>query len=171
VVFENPSMIFWYYPTNPKKLRLLVTLAGVSKLSTFWVLLEPTNIPSSKTDVTQESHLLHPKLPHVYLDVQSRVLKLLRYQMEMFFTLEVNQYTIDEHYDKLVQIFHKDLAHQIHKVGRNFNQSKMHHRLLVWTIPQNEGRLWKVTFLYHQLILSRSHIDFREHTHTMELIK
>jgi hypothetical protein len=88
-----------------------------------------------------------------------------------FFALGVNQYTIDEHYDERVQIFHKDLAHQIHKVGRDFNQSKIHHRLLVRVIPQNEGRLQKVTFLYLQLILSRSKINFREHTHTMELIK
>jgi hypothetical protein len=74
----------------------------------------------------------------------------------------VNQYTIDEHYNVLVQIFHKDLVRQIHKVGRDFNQSKMHHCLLVWTIPQNEGRLQKVTCLYFQLILSRLKINFRE---------
>jgi hypothetical protein len=28
-----------------------------------------------------------------------------------FFALGVNQYTIDEHYDELVQTFHKDLVH------------------------------------------------------------
>jgi hypothetical protein len=89
-----------------------VTLAGVSKLSTFRVLYELTNFPSSKNDVTKERHLLHPKLTLAYLDVQSRVFKLLQYQTEMiFFTLGVNQYTIDEHYDELVQIFHKVHVH------------------------------------------------------------
>jgi hypothetical protein len=88
-----------------------------------------------------------------------------------FFILRVDQYVIDEHYDELVQIFHKDLVHQIHKVGWDFYQSKIHHRLLVWTIPQNEGRHRKVTCLYFQLILSRSKINFREHMSTMELIK
>jgi hypothetical protein len=88
-----------------------------------------------------------------------------------FFALGVNQYTIDEHYDELLQIFHKDIAHQIHTVGRDFYQSKIHHCLLVWTIPQNEGKLLKVTFSYLQLILSGSKINFREHTCTMELIK
>jgi hypothetical protein len=88
-----------------------------------------------------------------------------------FFALGVKQHIIDEHYDKLVQMFHKDLIRQIHKVGWDFYQSKMHHRLLVRTIPQNEGRLQKVTCLYFQLILSRSKIDFKEHMRTMELIK
>jgi hypothetical protein len=103
------------------------------------------------------------------------VSKFLLCQTEMFFgfffALGVNQYTIDEHYDELVQVFHKDLVYQIHKVGWSFNQSKIHHRLLVRTIPQNEGNLWKVTCLYFQLILSRSKINFREHTCTMELTK
>jgi hypothetical protein len=62
-----------------------------------------------------------------------------------FFALGVNQLVIEEHYDELVQIFHKDLVCQIHKVGWDFYQYKIHHRLLVQTIPQNEGRLWKVT--------------------------
>jgi hypothetical protein len=88
-----------------------------------------------------------------------------------FFVLGVNQHVIDEHYDELVQIFHKDLVCQIHKVGQDFYQFKIHHRLLVRTIPQNEGRLQKVRFLYLQLILSQSKINFREHTCTMELIK
>jgi hypothetical protein len=53
----------------------------------------------------------------------------------LFFALGVNQYTIDEHYDKLVQIFHKDLVYQIHKVGWGFHQSKRHHCILVQAIP------------------------------------
>jgi hypothetical protein len=88
-----------------------------------------------------------------------------------FFILRVDQYVIDEHYDELVQIFHKDLVYQIHKVGQGFYQSKIHHYLLVRTTSQNEGRLRKVTWLYFQLILSRLKIDFREHMRTMELIK
>jgi hypothetical protein len=86
------------------------------------------------------------------------VLKLLQYQTEIFFVfffiLRVDQYVIDEHHDKLVQILYKFLVHQIHIVGWDFNQSKIYHRLLVRTIPQNEGRLQKVTFVYLQLIIS-----------------
>jgi hypothetical protein len=103
------------------------------------------------------------------------VSKLLQYQIEMlfvfFFVLSAKQYIIDEHYDERVQILHKDLVHPIHKVGQIISQSKRHHHILAHTIPQNEGSLWKVTFLYIQLILSRSKIDLREHIHTMEVIK
>jgi hypothetical protein len=89
----------------------------------------------------------------------------------LFFILSVDQYIIDEHYDKLVQILHKDLVHQIHKVGRGFSQSKIHYRILVQTIPQNEDSLRKVTLSYLQLILSQSNIDLRECTRIAELIK
>jgi hypothetical protein len=77
------------------------------------------------------------------------VLKLLQYQTEMFpvffFILRVDQYVIDEPQNKLVQILYKFLVHHIHIVGRDLNQSKIYHRLLVRTIPQNEGRLQNVT--------------------------
>jgi hypothetical protein len=103
------------------------------------------------------------------------VSKLLQHQREMFFVfffiLRVDQYVIDEHHNKLVQILHKVLVHQIHIVGRGFSQSKRHHRILIQTIPENEVSLQKVTFSYLQLILYRSKIDFREHIRTMELTK
>jgi hypothetical protein len=88
-----------------------------------------------------------------------------------FFILRVGQYIIDSHHHKLDPILHKFLAHQIHIVGRVFHQSKIQHCLLVRAIPQNEGRLRKVTFSYLQLIPSRSKIDLGEHTRTTELIK
>jgi hypothetical protein len=56
-----------------------------------------------------------------------------------FFILRVDLYVIDEHYDELVQIFHKVIVHQIHIVGWGFSQSKRCHRILIRTIPQNEG--------------------------------
>jgi hypothetical protein len=87
------------------------------------------------------------------------------------FILSADHYIIDEYYDELVQILHKDLAHQIHNIGWTISQPKRHHRLLEQTIPQNEGSFRKVTLSYLQLILSRSKINFREHTQTTELTK
>jgi hypothetical protein len=53
------------------------------------------------------------------------VSRLLQYQTEMFFmlffALGVKQYAIDEHYDELVQILHKDLVRQIQIVGRSIS--------------------------------------------------
>jgi hypothetical protein len=36
----------------------------------------------------------------------------------LFFTSSVDQYIIDEYYNKLVQILHENLVHQLHEVGR-----------------------------------------------------
>jgi hypothetical protein len=79
-------------------------------------------------------------------------LKLLQYQTEVFlvffFILGVDQYVINFDHNKLDLILHKVRVHQIHVVGWDFNQSKIHHCLIVRTIPQNEGRLHKVTLSY-----------------------
>jgi hypothetical protein len=103
------------------------------------------------------------------------VLKLLQYQTDVFFMfffiLRVDQYIIDFHHNKLDLILHKVCVLQIHVVGQDFNQSKIHHCLIVRTIPQNEGRRRNVTFSYLHLILSRSKIDLGEHTRTTMLIK
>jgi non-ribosomal peptide synthetase component E (peptide arylation enzyme) len=72
--------------------------------------------------MAQERNLLHPKLALAKLGIQPMVSKFLQNQTEFFmffFTLEVNQYIFDEQYDKLVQILHKDLVHQIHKIGHS----------------------------------------------------
>jgi hypothetical protein len=103
------------------------------------------------------------------------VLKTLQYQTEVFFVsffiLRVDKYVIDFPHNKLDLILHKFIVHQIHIVGRVFHQSKIQHCLHVRAIPQNEGRLRKVTFSYLRLIPSRSKLDLGEHTHTTELIK
>jgi hypothetical protein len=100
---------------------------------------------------------------------------LLQYLTGMFFVfsfiLSADQYIIDEHYDELVQILHKDLVHQINEVGQSISQSKIHHRIVVLTIPQNECSVQNVTFSCLQLILSYSKINLREHTRTIELTK
>jgi hypothetical protein len=71
--------------------------------------------------VIQEKHLLLPKFALAQLGVQPMISKLLQNQIEMFFMssfiLSADQYIIDEYYDELVQLLHKDLAHLIHKIG------------------------------------------------------
>jgi hypothetical protein len=40
------------------------------------------------------------------------------------FILGEYQDVVEEHYHKLVQIFHEDFVHQVHEVGRCIGQSK-----------------------------------------------
>jgi hypothetical protein len=103
------------------------------------------------------------------------VLKLLQFQMEMFFMfffiLRVDHYTLDEHYDKLVQILHKICVHHIHVVDQDFKQSKIHHVYLYRPFLK-----MKADFeMSHPRIFSSSYpdlkIDLGEHMCTMELIK
>jgi hypothetical protein len=58
-----------------------------------------------------------------------------KYQTKMFFVfffiLSADQYIIDEYYDELVQILHKDLVHQIHKIDWSISQSERHRRILI----------------------------------------
>jgi hypothetical protein len=42
----------------------------------------------------------------------------------LFFIVGEYQDIVDEHYHKLVQIFHEYSVHQIHEVGRGIGQSK-----------------------------------------------
>jgi hypothetical protein len=72
----------------------------------------------------------------------------------LFFTSLVDQYIIDEHHDILVQILHKNLVHQIHKVGWCISQSKRHRHILIQTIPQNECSLQYVALLNIELMIS-----------------
>jgi hypothetical protein len=110
-------------------------------------------------DMTQESNLFQPKHALAQLDIQPMISKLLQNQTEIFFvfffTLRVDQYIIDEHHDKLLQILPEDLVHQIHKVGWCIIQSKIHHRILSDL----------------QLMISRSKINLREHARPSELIE
>jgi hypothetical protein len=42
----------------------------------------------------------------------------------LLFTSSVDQYIIDEHHNKLVQILHENLVYQIHEVGQCITKSK-----------------------------------------------
>jgi hypothetical protein len=69
--------------------------------------------------MTLESNLLQPKLALAELGIQPMISKLLQNKIEMFFMLFftpcVDQYIVDEHHEKLVQILHENLVHQIPK--------------------------------------------------------
>jgi hypothetical protein len=40
------------------------------------------------------------------------------------FRLGINQNVVDENHDKLIQVFHEYLIHEIHEIGRAFVSSK-----------------------------------------------
>ena len=61
-----------------------------------------------------------------------------------FLRLGVNENVINKHHDKLIQIFHKHLVHQIHEKGWGISESKRHNGTFKQTIPSCEGGLWYI---------------------------
>jgi hypothetical protein len=53
----------------------------------------------------------------------------------MFFSASrIDKYVINEDNDKLIQILHEDLVHEVHEVGWGVGRSKRYHSELVLTI-------------------------------------
>jgi hypothetical protein len=52
----------------------------------------------------------------------------------LFFHLGVNQNVVDENHDKLIQVLHEHLIHEIHEIGRGIRKSEGHHGILVESI-------------------------------------
>jgi hypothetical protein len=143
-----------------------MTLVGVSQLSTPSSWLDPRiflpsiwhdprkQLASTKTHTCSAWHT-------VYALKASAIPN--KDVLHVFFILGVDQYIIDEHHDKLVQILHKNLVHQIHKVDWGISRSKRHHRILIQTIPHDKGNLWYVNLLYLQLMIFWSKINHTLH--------
>jgi hypothetical protein len=124
-----------------------------------------------QNDVTQERHLLHPNSHLLNLAYNlwswSFCITTRRYPSCSYSLLELTNIPSMNTTTNLSKYSIKTLSTRSIKVGWGLNQSKIHHRLLVRTIPQNEVSLWNVSFSYPQLILSRSKINLGEHTHTL----
>jgi hypothetical protein len=56
----------------------------------------------------------------------------------LFFILIVDQYVINEHHDKLVQLHHEYGVHQVHEMCRGIGESKRHNQILIQLIPGGE---------------------------------
>jgi hypothetical protein len=72
----------------------------------------------------------------------------------MFFhNLGVNKYVVNEDYDKLVQLFHKHLIHEVHKICWCVGEPKGHHCELVLPVTSDKGGLRDVTFPNLELVV------------------
>jgi hypothetical protein len=66
--------------------------------------------------MTQELYLIDPELTHAKLHIQLMVSHLLKHDLEMLFmffcTLRVHKDVVNEHHNKLVQLFHEHRVHE-----------------------------------------------------------
>jgi hypothetical protein len=72
----------------------------------------------------------------------------------MFFhTLGVNEYVVNENYDKLVHLFHEHLIHEVHKICGCVGEYKGHHCELILPVTGDKGGLRDVTFPNLELVV------------------
>jgi hypothetical protein len=82
----------------------------------------------------------------------------------MFFhTPRIYKNVINEHHDKLVQLWHEDIVHEIHEVCRCIRQPKRHHRVLIETISCGEHLLGYIFNTNLDLVRAGVEINLREH--------
>lgn len=92
--------------------------------------------------------------------------------IRMFFLrLGVNQDVVNEHYYKLVKLFHEHLVHKIHEIGGGISQSECHDQQLVESIASGKSRLGHILGTYLQLVIARAEVNFRKYTCSLKLIK
>ena len=61
-----------------------------------------------------------------------------------FYSGQTDQNVIDEYHYKLIHLFHENLVHHIHEVGRGIGESKGHDGELILPIPSDKGCLGNV---------------------------
>jgi hypothetical protein len=82
----------------------------------------------------------------------------------MFFhTLRIYKNVINEHHDKLGQLQHENIVHEIHEVCRCIRQPKRHNKILIEIISCSERRLGYIFGTNLDLVKARAEINSREH--------
>jgi hypothetical protein len=78
--------------------------------------------------MTKKCNFYQPKFTLAEFGIQLVSFELFQYQSQMllmfFFGLGVNQNVVDKYHNKLIQVFHKHLIHEIHEIGWAFVSPK-----------------------------------------------
>jgi hypothetical protein len=62
----------------------------------------------------------------------------------LYFRLRANQNIVDEDHNKLIQVLHKHLIHEVHEIGWCIHKSEGHHDILVESISGAERCLGNI---------------------------
>jgi hypothetical protein len=88
-----------------------------------------------------------------------------------FHSLRIYKNVINEYHDKLVQLWHEDIVHEIHEVCWRICQSKRHHKILIETISYSESHLGYIFDTNLDLVIAGAEINFGEHLCSLWLIE
>ncbi|KAK4731717.1 hypothetical protein R3W88_024705 [Solanum pinnatisectum] len=86
-------------------------------------------------------------------------------------TPRINQYVINKHDNKHINIRLKHSVHKVHKRCRGITQAKRHNKKLIMTITSLECCLRDIIFSYSQLMIARSKVYLTKASGTLKLIE
>ena len=113
--------------------------------------------------MSEESHLLEPKLTFAEFGIQFMIAKSLQNYAKMFlmFVLAfgVNEDVINEYHHKFIQEVHKYLVHHMHKECRSVGEAEGHDSVFVKTVPSGERGLRNISLLNLELMISHPQIN------------
>jgi hypothetical protein len=89
----------------------------------------------------------------------------------VFAVLGLDKDVVNEDYDKLIQLFHKYLTHEIHEKGGCVRQSKRHHGELILSVPGDKCSLLNVRLLDSQLVITRPQVYLGEVFGPLKLVE
>jgi dynactin complex subunit len=125
--------------------------------------------------MSKKWNLLKSECTLTELGIKLMVMKLLHNNLKMllmlFFILRVDQDIINEHHDKLVQLWHEYEVHQVHQMCRSIGESKRHNQILIQSVPGRECSLRNVFWTDLDLMITRPNVDLGEDLTTGKLIK
>lgn len=123
----------------------------------------------------EEHHLLKPKLALAKLRIQLILTQQLQRSPQVLLLLlpepRVYQYIINEHHNKLVEVWNKDLVHLSHEKCWSISQSKQHDWKLILSISHAECGLLNILIPDSKLMVAWSRIYLKEVSCTLKLIK
>jgi hypothetical protein len=125
--------------------------------------------------VTQEWYFAQPELTFVVFSIELMIPQSLKHNAEMplmfFLVLRIDQDVINEDHDKLIQLYHEYVVHQIHEVSGGVGQPKRPHEILIEAISGGESSLGNTFFTDLDLMITRSKIKLGKHLRSYQLIK
>jgi hypothetical protein len=71
-----------------------------------------------------------------------------------FLVLQIDQDVINEDHDKLVQLCHEYIVHQVHEVSGGIGQPEWHHKILIETASSGESSLQNIFFTNLDLMIT-----------------
>jgi hypothetical protein len=103
------------------------------------------------------------------------VLQTLKHDSQLLFmifhTLRIYKYVVNEIHDKLVQLQHEYIVHEVHEVCRCIHQPKRHDKILIKLISRRESRLGDIFITDFNLMIAGAEINLGEHLGSLQLIK